>query len=85
MKTYKKIHTRKKFYSRKRRTHSRHRKLHGGAISKISRSAVSAAKTFAKEYAKNQGQLLFRGKPNIIDHISKKNTIISTPHNVKPK
>lgn len=85
MKTYKNRHIRRQLHSRKRRTHSRNRKIHGGTLSKISRSAVSAAKTLATEYAKNQGQLVFRGKPNILHHISntKKKVIIPSPSNVK--
>lgn len=82
MKTYKKRHTKRQLHSRRRRTH---RKIHGGTLSRLSRSAASAAKTLATEYAKNQGQLLFRGKPNIIHHItnSKKKIIVPTTYNEK--
>lgn len=86
-----KPYTKKRLQSRKKRKNSRKR---GGNLTKIARTASVAIKKIATEYAKNQGEKVFRDKPNILSqslNINTKKNKTTNPssynvkHNVKRK
>lgn len=78
--------TNKRRYTKKKK--SRKNRKYGGNLGKIARTASVALKKIATEYGKNQGEKIFRDKPNILSYAlksnSKKNKIIMpSNYNIK--